>query len=41
MSEEVHKEIIKILKTNDLYEILGVKEDVTTEDLKIKYRKVI
>lgn len=33
-------EINKILKSNNLYEILGVPENVTPEELKSRYRKV-
>lgn len=42
MSHHEHAtEIQKILKSNNLYEILGVQEPVEPEILKAKYKKVI
>ena len=36
-----HADATKLLRSNNLYEILGVKETVTPEELKSKYRKAI
>lgn len=33
-------EINKILKSNNLYDILGISENATPDELKTRYRKV-
>ena len=41
MNENIQVDVVKILKSNNLYEILGVAEDISQEELKSKFRKVV
>jgi preprotein translocase subunit Sec63 len=41
MSSTLNAEVQKILKSSNLYEILGISENFDPDELKLKYRKVI